>query len=85
MSVLLPVKKDSLASKLCTSNMQPLTSYNAKNPSIATSLPTETMDLNLKTSVIEKESKENEITKQGIEKGDVQNSQNFTEDVKSVV
>lgn len=85
-AVLLPIKKDSLASKLNMSKpLQPLTSRNAKNPSSATSLPTETMDSNLKkTTVIE--SKENEIAEQvTVQKGDVQNSHIFTEDIKSIV
>lgn len=89
MAVLLPIKKDSLASKLCTSNV-PLTSHNAKNVSIATFLSTETMDSNSKkTTVTETEtekSKGNETIQQGtIQKRDVQNSQNFTNDIKSIV
>lgn len=46
---------------------------------------TETVDSNLKTTVLEtKESKE--ITVQGtLQKSDVQNSQNFTDDGKSIV
>lgn len=91
MAVLLPIKKDSLASKLCTSNVQPLTSHNAKNVSIATFLSTETMDSNSKkTTVTETETekpKGNETIQQGTiqQKRDVQNSQNFTNDIKSIV
>lgn len=61
-AVLLPIKKDS--SKLRTSNVQPLTSHNAKNPSVATPLPIEIMGSNSKKiTVIETEkSKENETT-----------------------
>ena len=65
MAILLPIRKDCLASKSCTSNIQPLISHNVRNPSIATSLPIETIDSNLrKTTMIEK-SKENETTQQG--------------------
>lgn len=90
MAILLPIKKDSLTSKLCTSNTQPLTSHNAKNPSVATSLLTEILDSNLKKAIVieTKEPKENEITEQGterVQKGDVQNSQNFSDDMKSLV
>ncbi|XP_012523218.1 conserved oligomeric Golgi complex subunit 8 [Monomorium pharaonis] len=75
-AALLPVKKD-LVSKLCTSNIQPLTSHNIKNSSIAPSLSTETM------TEIEK-SKENEFSRQGtIQKRDVQTSQSDT--IKSIV
>lgn len=84
-AVLLPIKKDSLTSKSCTSNIQPFMSHNTKKPSIAMSPSTETVDSNLKTTVLEtKESKE--ITVQGtLQKSDVQNSQNFTDDGKSIV
>lgn len=88
MAVLLPVKKDSLASKLYTSNVQPITSHNAKNLSIATFLPTETIDSNSKKITIAEteKSKENKIIRQEtIQKRDVQNSQNFTDDIKSIV
>ncbi|XP_077270417.1 conserved oligomeric Golgi complex subunit 8 [Temnothorax americanus] len=63
-AMLLPIEKDSSAS---TSNVQLVTSRNAKNPSIAKSLPTEIMDSNLKktTAIERKESEENEITEQG--------------------
>ncbi|XP_039313358.1 conserved oligomeric Golgi complex subunit 8 [Solenopsis invicta] len=68
-AALLPIKKDSLASKL--SNMQSLTAHNAKNLPIATSLPGETTD-SKKVAETEK-SKENEFTRQGlIQKRDVQ-------------
>lgn len=84
-AVLLPIKKDS--SKLCTSNIQPLPSHNAKNPSIATPLPIEIMGSNSKLTIIETEKlKENETTQQGtIQKRDMQNSQNFTDNIKSIV
>lgn len=63
-AVLLPIKKDSLASKLSTSNIQPLMLHNTKNPSIAMSPPAETMDSNLKKIIVleTKDLKENEIT-----------------------
>jgi len=87
-AVLLPIKKDSLASKLCISNVQPLTSHNAKNPSIATPLSIENIDLNSKKTIVTEmeKSKENEIIQQGIiQKRDMQNSQTFTDDIKSIV
>jgi len=66
-AVLLPIGKDCLASKSCTSNVQPLT-HNIRNSSIATSLPIETIDSNLrKTTVIETEKlkEKNKVTQQG--------------------
>lgn len=67
MAVLLPIRKDCLTSKSCMSNIQPLTSHDARNPSITMPLLIETIDSNLrKTTVIKTEkSKENEITQQG--------------------
>ncbi|KYQ50914.1 Conserved oligomeric Golgi complex subunit 8 [Trachymyrmex zeteki] len=66
-AVLLPIRKDCLTSKSCMSNIQPLTSHDARNPSITMPLLIETIDSNLrKTTVIKTEkSKENEITQQG--------------------
>ncbi|XP_018395598.1 PREDICTED: conserved oligomeric Golgi complex subunit 8 [Cyphomyrmex costatus] len=63
-AVLLPIRKDCLTSKSCASNIQPLTSHNVRNSSIATLLPTEMMDSNTKITETEKSSK-NEITQQG--------------------
>lgn len=77
MATLLPVRKDPLISKLCVSNIQPVTSYDAK-PSFTTviSSPTEIMDSTSKTIVFEtEETKEKEvIQKEAISNYNVQNS-----------
>lgn len=86
MAALLPVRKDPLISKLNVSNIQPLTLYDAK-PSIATviSLPTETVDSTSKTTVLEtEEAKEKEITQKGANH-DVQNSQNFVNNINQSI
>lgn len=84
MAILLPIRKDPLISKLCVSNIQPLTSHDAKS-SIATviSLPTEIVDSTSKTIVLEmEEAKEKEVTqKETISKHDVQNSKNFVDNI----
>jgi len=70
------------------SNVQPLTSHNTRNLSIATPLSIETIDLNSKKTIVTEmeKSKENEIIQQGIiQKRDMQNSQTFTDDIKSIV
>lgn len=82
MAILLPVRKDPLISKLCVSNIQPLTSYDLK-PSIATviSLPTEIVDSTSKSTVLETEKgKEKEIIQKGANY-DVQNLQNFVDNI----
>lgn len=69
-AVLLPIKKDSLVSKLCASNMQPLPP-----------LPTEAADSTSKPTERERP-REKEIVQQGaIPKHNVQNSQNFVDNV----
>lgn len=84
MAVLLPIRKDPLISKLYVSNIQPLTSYDTKS-SIATviSLPTEIVDSTSKSTVLETEdTKEKVVTQKGaISKYDVQNSQNFVDNI----
>jgi len=86
-AVLLPIRKDPLISKLCVSNIQPLTSYDAKS-SIATviSLPTEIVDSTSKSTVLEtEETKEKEVTQGAISKYDVQNSQNFVDNINQSI
>lgn len=75
-AVLLPIRKDPLISKLCVSNIQPLTSYDAKSSTATViSLPTEIVDSTSKSTVLEtEETKEKEVTQKGaISKYDVQN------------
>ncbi|XP_029663097.1 conserved oligomeric Golgi complex subunit 8 isoform X2 [Formica exsecta] len=76
-ATLLPVRKDPLISKLCVSNIQPVTSYDAKlSFTTVISSPTEIVDSTSKTIVFEmEETKEKEVTQKGtISNYNVQNS-----------
>lgn len=77
MATLLPVRKDPLISKLSVSNIQPVSSYDAKSSfTTMISSPTEIVDSTSKTIELEtEETKEKEVTqKEAISNYNVQNS-----------
>jgi len=82
-AILLPIKKDPLLSQLYVSNVQSLTSHNAKS---STTAPTEFADsTSMKSTVLEKKKpKEKEVVQQEAisNNHNVQNSQNSIDHVK---